>query len=72
MPEGEVENEIDNCLLGTKEQCLFMDLAEEIENSPVRIDPTLFKLTPRAQFHKVVDSKAYLFSPRTGKFYLTQ
>ena len=66
MAEGELENEIDNCLVGNKGQCLFMDLADEIDNSPVKIDPSVMRLSPRAQFHQVVDAKTYFFSVRAG------
>jgi NDP-sugar pyrophosphorylase family protein len=66
LPEGELETEIDNVLIGEKGECLFLDMAEEVENEGVRIEPSIFKQVRRGSFRRMVDSRTYIFGPRVS------
>ena len=67
LPEGELEAEIDNILIGENGECLFLDMMEELENEGVKIDPSIFKQARRASFRRIVDSRTYIFGPRVSK-----
>jgi NDP-sugar pyrophosphorylase family protein len=66
LPEGELETEIDNALIGDGGECLFLDMMEELDNEGVRIDPSIFKQLRRGSFRRIVDSRTYIFAPRTS------
>lgn len=72
LPEGELETEIDNVLIGEGGECLFLDMMEELENEGVRLDPSIFKQIRRGSFRRIVDSRTYIFGPRTSNSSFTQ
>lgn len=72
MPEGELETEIDNVLIGENGECLFLDMSEEVENEGVRIEPSIFKQVRRGSFRRMVDSRTYIFGPRVSSFFSIQ
>lgn len=47
-----------------------MDMADEIDNSGVNIDPTIFRQVRKAAFKRVVDSKTYIFDEKVGKYFI--
>lgn len=61
-----METEIDNVLVGEKGECLFLDMAEELENEGVKIEPSIFKQVRRGSFRRMVDSRTYIFGPRVS------
>lgn len=66
LSEGELETDIDNVLVGENNECLFMDMMEELDNEGVKIDPSIFKIVRRGSFRKIVDSRTYIFSNRVS------
>jgi NDP-sugar pyrophosphorylase family protein len=66
LPEGELETEIDNVLIGEGGECLFLDMMDELDNEGVKIDPSIFKQVGRASFRRIVDSRTYVFGPRVS------
>lgn len=43
-------------------------MADEVDNSGVIIDPTIFKQARKAAFRRMVDSKTYIFNDKISKF----
>lgn len=72
LPEGELETEIDNALIGQDGECLFLDMMDELDNEGVKVDPSIFKQVRRASFRRIVDSRTYIFGPRVSTPLSTQ
>lgn len=66
LSEGELETDIDNVLIGENNECLFLDMMEELDNEGVKIDPSIFKIVRKGSFRKIVDSRTYIFSNRVS------
>jgi len=52
--------------MGDNNECIFIDMAEEIDNSGVKIDPSIFKQVRKATFKRFVDSKIYFITETVG------
>jgi hypothetical protein len=48
-----------------------MDIADELDNNGVSLDPSIYGQVRKASFKRVLDTKVYLFGSRVGKNYIS-
>lgn len=53
-------------LLSKEGQVLFVDMADEIDNNGVALEPSVYSQAKSASFKRALDSKVYVMSNRVS------